>query len=54
MMPKKPKQSNAEKYPTEVLRAAREQSSEQAKMQEMARRSIKTGKLTKGSRRRIP
>jgi hypothetical protein len=54
MMPKKPKQSNAGKYPTEVLKAAREQSSEQAKVRNMAQRSMKKGKMTQGTYRRVP
>jgi hypothetical protein len=54
MMPKKPKQSKVEKYPTEVLRAAREQSSEQAKIRNMAQRSMKKGKMTQGTHRRVP
>jgi hypothetical protein len=51
-MPNKQKELNAKKYPTEALKAEREQSSEQAKVRDMARRPMKKGKLTKGSRRR--
>lgn len=52
MMPTNPKHPNAEKYPTQALKAEREQSAEQAKVRDMARRPMKKGKLTKGSRRR--
>jgi hypothetical protein len=51
-MPNKQKQLNAKKHPTEAVKAEREQSSEHAKVRDMARRPMKKGKLTKGSRRR--
>jgi hypothetical protein len=55
MMPKKSKQDqNASKYPGEAMKLKREQSSEHAKVGDMARRSMKKGKLTKGSHRRVP
>lgn len=53
-MSKKPKDPKAAKYPGEALKLKREQFAEQAKAGDMARRSMKKGKLTKGSRRRIP
>lgn len=52
MMPNKPKTPNEAKYPTQALKTEREQSAEQAKVHDMARRPMKKGKLTKGSRRR--
>jgi hypothetical protein len=52
MMPNKPKHPHAEQYPTEAIKAEREQSAEQAKVRDIARRPMKKGKLTKGSRRR--
>ena len=54
MMPNKPKQPNAAKYPAEAEKLKREQSAEQAKVGDMARRSLKKGKLQKGSHRRVP
>ena len=54
MMPNKPKQPNAAKYPAEAEKLKREQSAEHAKLGDMARRSMKKGKLTKGSHRRVP
>lgn len=52
-MPNKPKQPNDKKFPAETGKAEREQSAEQAKVRDLARRPMKKGKLTKGSRRRI-
>ena len=52
-MPKKPEYPDGTKYPTEALTAERERTSEQAKVRDMARRPMKKGKLTKGSRRRV-
>ena len=51
-MPNKPKHSHLEKNPTAALKDEREQSSEAAKMRDMARRPMKKGKLTKGGHRR--
>jgi hypothetical protein len=51
-MPNKPKDSSAKKYPAAAEKAEREQTAEQAKVRDMARRPMKKGKLTKGSRRR--
>jgi hypothetical protein len=54
-MPKKSKKDEeAAKYPGEAMKLRREQSSEHAKVGDMARRSMKKGKLQKGSRRRVP
>jgi len=53
-MPNKPKQPNAAKYPGEDQKLKREQSAEHAKVGDMARRSMKKGKLQKGSHRRVP
>ena len=53
-MPKKPKDPKAAQYPGEAEKLKREQSAEQAKVGDMARRSMKKGKLTKGSHRRVP
>lgn len=52
-MPNKPKHPHAEQYPTEAIKAEREQSAEQAKVRDIARRPMKKGKLTKGNRRRV-
>ena len=51
-MPSKPKHPHAEQFPTEAIKAEREQSAEQAKVRDIARRPMKKGKLTKGNRRR--
>lgn len=52
MMPRKPEYPTGEKFPTEALKSKKEQSAEQAKVRDMAKRSMKKGKLTKGNRRR--
>lgn len=52
MMPRKPEYPTGEKFPTEALKSQKEQSAEQAKVRDMAKRSMKKGKLTKGNRRR--
>jgi hypothetical protein len=52
MMPNKPKHQHPDQYPTETVKAEREQSAEQAKVRDIARRPMKKGKQTKGSRRR--
>lgn len=54
-MAKKSKQDqDAAKYPGEAMKLKRERTSENAKMGDMARRSMKKGKLNKGSHRRVP
>ena len=53
-MAKKPKIPNLAKYPGEAMKLKREKSSEQAKVADMARRSVKKGKLGQGSHRRVP
>lgn len=52
MIPNKPKDSSAAQYPEQALKGEQEQSAEQAKVRDMARRPMKKGKLTKGKRRR--
>jgi hypothetical protein len=52
MMPKKSTKPGAGKYPGEDQKLKRESSAERAKVSDMARRPMKKGKLTKGSRRR--
>ena len=54
MMTKKPKDPKAAKYPGEALKLKQERMSENAKMGDMARRSMKKGKLNKGTHRRVP
>ena len=54
MMPNKPKQPNAASYPAEAEKLKREQSAEHEKVGDMARRSMKKGKLTKGNHLRVP
>jgi hypothetical protein len=52
MMPRKSTKPQSGKYPGEDQKLKRETSAERAKVGDMARRPMKKGKLTMGSRRR--
>jgi hypothetical protein len=53
-VPNKPKEPNPAKYPAEARKLKQEQYSEKGKVADMARRSMKKGKLNKGTHRRVP
>lgn len=53
-MPKKPKIPDFAKYRGEPQKLKQEESAEKGKAADMARRSMKKGKLTKGTHRRVP
>ena len=52
-MPSKPKHPNPGKYPAEARKIDKEEAAEKAQMNELAKRPLKEGKISKGSRRRV-
>ena len=53
-MPKKPQIPDFAKYRGESQKLKQEKSAEKGKVADMARRSMKKGKLNKGTHRRVP
>ena len=52
-MPSKPKHPNPGKYPAEARKIDKEEAAEKAQMNELAKRPLKEGKISTGSRRRV-
>ena len=52
-MPNKPKHPHPGKYPAESRKLDQEEAAEKAQMRDKAKRPLKEGKISKGSRRRV-